>query len=92
MSAMDALWALPEQQQWELCERVSYNLATEAQNRIKAATPPQLLAVPCIHLTYQQKLVYMAHVQKGCREYLRVLDATRDIFIVLGDQEMGSRA
>ena len=88
---MDALWALPEQQQWEMCELISYNLATEAQNDIKAATPPQLL-VPYMNLTYQQKLVYMTHVQKGCQESLRVLDTTKDTFLVLCQQEMASRA
>ena len=65
---MDTLWDLPEQQQLDLCQRVSDDLAMHDQ---EIATPPEPQA-HYTYLVYQQKLDYVVHVWKGCHEHSRV--------------------
>lgn len=64
-----------------MCEGICCYLATQALERMKAATPFRLQAVTSI-LTYQQHCKYTAHVQKGYQAYRRALQATREIFVV----------
>lgn len=58
------------------------NISTrEAQARVEAATPSKLM-VPTIYLTHHEQQEYIAHMQKGVEQFLRVLHKTRDVFSV----------
>ena len=82
---MDALWDLPEKHQLVPFERVSgwFSDASSGETsklshrlnfwfRIYIYIPP-----------LSAKLEYIAHVRKGTQELIRVLQTTRDGFIVL---------
>ena len=85
MSTIEAWRDLTEQQQQlEVSEKVSYNAAREAQARIEAAPPCELM-VPTVYLTHHHLQEYIAHMQKGAEEFLRVLQQTRYVFSFFRD-------
>lgn len=64
---MRALWDLPEQQQSEVCQAVCRDVATQAQEKINAAIPSELL-VPFTYVTQNQQEGYGALVREGSKE------------------------